>query len=240
MKGLSSRELRHLILSVGTRKMNRPLSPVEVGKLIQRALNAGEKRATIADKLYLDDPNTIIMRFIRLLSLPVEVQNLVGWGSDSATLSFTSAAMIARLESPQDQRNLATAVLENRFSKSEIIQIIQIRQRSRKPLETCITNVLNQRPVVERKYVIIGELRSIRLTERLKHFSQIERDGLLESTLKANLPHIRGFGCKLGDRFFFLVGDEQFHDQIVSLPGGFEESITKYLTLGLDVEEHNV
>ena len=59
MKGLSPYEIRQLILSVGTRKSVRPLSPVEVGILIQKALDAGEKREEIADRLHLDGSTVI-------------------------------------------------------------------------------------------------------------------------------------------------------------------------------------
>lgn len=229
MKGLSSYELRQLILSVGTRKSVRPLSPVEVGNLIQRALDAGETRTAIAARLYLDDSNTIIGRFIRLLSLPREVQHLVGWGSDPSTLSFTSAAMIARLKSAEEHRTLAKAALEQQFSKSEIIQVVQIRQRSSAAMKDCIKAVLDQRPVIEKRHVIIGELRSEKLKETLKQISQFDRNRLIESALERNISGISHLGCKLGDAYFFLVGDDQLHDEILSLPDGFESSITEYL-----------
>ena len=77
MKGLSAYELRQLILSVGTHRSDRPLSPIEVAKLMRRALDMGETRKTLAGRLLLDD-SSIIGRFMRLLSLPVQVQHLVG------------------------------------------------------------------------------------------------------------------------------------------------------------------
>ena len=228
MRGLSSYEVRQLILSVGTHRSVRPLAPVEVAKLMQRALKAGEKRADIADRLYLDD-STIIGHFIRLLSLPAQIQQLVGWGSDPATVSFTAAAMIARLDSTQKQSALATAALENQFNKSEIIQVVQIQLRSENLIEECIKAVLDQRPIVEKRHLIIGELRSEKLKEELKHFSQLERNNLLQFALDRYLPNVPRLGCKLGDIYFLLVGDDRFHDAIVSLPSGFEKSITEYL-----------
>ena len=131
MKGLSPSEISQLILSVGTHRSERPLVPIEVAKLIQKALNAGEKRKEIADRLYLND-STILGRFTRLLSLPSQIQHLIGWGSDPTTLfSFTAASGIARLESTQEHIILAKAALENQFNKSEIIEVVQIRQRSK-------------------------------------------------------------------------------------------------------------
>ena len=228
MKGLLPDEIRQLILSVGTHKSKRPLSPVEVAEFMQRAMDAGEKRTDIADKLHLEDPS-IIGHFIRLLSLHLQVRQLVGWGVDPATLSFTAAAAIARLKSSREQSELAKAALENQFNKSEILQIVQIRHRSEKSLENCIKTVLDQRPIIEKRHVIIGELRSEKLKNKLRQISELERNNLLKFTLKRSIPNIPPLGAKLSDRYFLLIGDDRFHSAIVSLPGGFEKSITEYL-----------
>ena len=228
MKGLLSHEISRLILSVGTHKSKRPLLPVEVAEYMQKALDAGEKRTDIAEKLHLED-SSIIGHFIRLLSLPTQVKQIIGWGSDPATISFTAAAGIARLESTQEQSILAKAALENQFNKSEILQVIQIRQRSGNAIETCIKAVLDQRPIVERRYVIIGELTSESLKDRIKNLSQLERNNLLNSALRHSGSDLTYLGSKLGGEYFVLVGDEHFHSAIMELPQGFENSITEYL-----------
>ena len=228
MKGLLSREISQLILSVGTHKSQRPLLPIEVAEYMQKALDAGEKRKDIAEKLYLED-SSIIGRFIRLLSLPAQVQQIIGWGSDPTTISFTAASEIARLDSSQEQSPLAKAALENQFNKSEIIQVVQIRRRSGNSIESCIKAVLDQRPIVERRYVVIGEMRSEILKDKLKQISQQERNNLLQLVLERHGPDTPHLGAKLGAEYFILVGDEHFHSAIVTLPQGFEESITEYL-----------
>ena len=233
MKGLSAYELRQLILSVGTHKSNRPLSPVEVAKLMQRALDMGETRKTLANRLLLDD-SSIIGRFIRLLSLPIQVQHLIGWGSNPATISFTASSDIARLKDPGDQKTLAKMALENQLNKSEIIGCVQLRQRSENSIEDSVKAVLNQRPIIERRHAIIGELRSESLKEKLKEMSQLERNSLLQSALDEYGPSVPRLGSKLGDSYFLLVGDDCFHAEITSLPEGFEASVTQYLIQKLD------
>ena len=228
MKGLLPDQISQLILSVGTHKSNRPLSPVEVAEYIQSALDAGERRTDIAEKLYLED-SSIIGHFLRLLSLPSQVQQLVGWGSAPATISFSAAAGIARLNSGIEQTVLAKAALENKFNKSEIIQVVQIRQRSDNSIESCIKSVIDQRPVVERRYVIIGQLISESLKDKVKHLTQLERNNLLQSVLEQHGPDIPHLGTKLGAEYFILVGNAHFHSAIVALPQGFEKSITEYL-----------
>ena len=182
----------------------------------------------IAEKLYLED-SSIIGHFIRLLSLPTQVQQVIGWGSDPATISFTAAAVIARLDSSQEQSTLAKAALENQFNKSEIIQVVQIRRRTGNSIENCIKAVLDQRPVIERRYVIVGEMRSDSLKNGLKQISQQERNDLLQLALERHGPDVPYLGAKLSGEYFILVGDAHFHSAIVDLPQGFEESITEYL-----------
>ena len=235
MKGLLSHEISQLILSVGTHKSKRPLSPVEVALYMQRALKAGEKRTDIAERLYLED-SSIIGRFIRLLSLPTQVQHIVDWGSDPATVSFSAASGIARLNSEVEQTTLARAALENQLNKSEIIQVVQIRQRSGNSIENCIKAVLDQRPIIERRHVIIGKLTSENLKDKVKHLSQLERNNLLDSALKRHSSEIPHLGSKLGDEYFVLVGDDHFHAAIMKFPQGFENSITEYLIEELSIK----
>ena len=233
MKGLLPHEIRQLILSVGTHKSKRPLAPIEVAEFIQRALKAGVKRTDIADRLHLED-SSIIGHFIRLLSLPSQVQQLIGWGSDPATVSFTAAAGIARLDSAQEQNILAQAALENQFNKSEIVEIVQTRKRSGKSIESCIESVLDRRPIVEKRYVIVGQMGSESLKDKLKQFSQLERNDLLRSVLQQRVPNVQCLGSKLGGEYFLLVGDEHFHATVTKLPQGFEKSITEFLIQEVD------
>ena len=229
MKGLSSSETRQLILSVGTHSSERPLSPIEVAKLMQKTLNTGERRIDIAEKLHLED-STMIGRFVRLLSLPSEIQQCVGWRSNPSTLSFSAATEIARLKSTQQQNVLAKAVLENRLNRYEILQVVQIQRRSEKSIEDSIKAVLDQRPVIERRHVIIGSLLSKRLKDDLEKMSQSERNDLLESALDRYGPNTPRLGSKLGNSYFMLIGDDSFHAAITDIPNGFEESVTQYLT----------
>lgn len=230
MKGLLPSEYSQLILSVGTHKPNRPLSPIEVARKIQKALDADEKKSDIAEMLHLED-SSIIGQFLRLLSLSPQIHNLIGWGSNPSTISFSAAVGIARLKSHSEEVVLAKAALEYRFNKSEIIQVVQIRLRTENSIDECIKSVLNQRPIVERKYVIIGELTSESLKDKVQSLTQLERNNLLESALKCHVSHIIPSSAKLGEEYFVLVGDKRFHTEIMALPGGFENSINEYITV---------
>ena len=171
---------------------------------------------------------------MRLLSLPVQVQHLIGWGSNPDTISFTAASDIARLDYPEEQKTLAKMALENQFNKSEIIECVQLRQRSERSIEDSVKAVLNQRPIIERRHAIIGELRSEGLKDKLKKMSQLDRNNLLQAALDEYGPSVPRLGSKLGGSYFLLVGDDHFHTEITSLPEGFEASVTRYLIQKLD------
>ncbi len=232
MKSLSPSEISQLILSVGTHRSERLLSPIEVARLINRTIEAGEKREQIAERLHLND-STIIGRFLRLLSLPSQVQQLINWGSNSTTLSFSVATEIARLKYTQQQISLAKAALENQFNKSEIVQVIQLHNRSGNPIESCIEAVIKQRPTIERRHLILGELRSKELIVELKSKSQQERNELLRSTLERYIHNISPMSVKLGDGLFLLVGDDRFHNEVMSISDDIEKTITDYLIVEL-------
>lgn len=232
MKGLSPFETRQLILSIGTHKTERALSPVEVARHLQKALDSGENRVEIAERLHLKG-TSMIGRFLRLLSLPIQVQRLINWGSDPTSLSFQAASEIARLAVPQEQIALAKAALESQLNKSDIVQVVQIHQRSNKSIDNCIKSVLKQRPIVERRHLIAGELCCEELKTKLKQTSQLIRDNLLQSVLERHIPNVSPLGIKLRDGYFLIVGDDQLHSQVMALSDDFEKTITEYLIEGV-------
>ena len=92
--GLSTDEERDLILSVGTHRPGRMLTPVEVAELLQRALDAGASSESIAKRCLLEGTTTI-SRFLRLLDLEEASKHLVVFGSKKGSLGFTTAMEVA-------------------------------------------------------------------------------------------------------------------------------------------------
>lgn len=232
MKGLSASTTRDLILSVGTHKPRRRLSPVEVAEALQQTIDAGTELRELAQALHLEGP-TMIRRFLRLLDLPSEVRPLVDWGSGSSSLSFTTASHLARLDSTDEQKKLATAVLENQLSKSEVKQVVQIRERSGRAIEESLDAVLRLRPEIEKRFMIIGQLRSQKLKKQLEEMNHTERTALLRVAMQRHGPGLPQFGAKLTTTHFVLVGDEQYHAAITQPARDFEQVITQYLLIEL-------
>src|SRR5690242_10876220 len=101
---LEPQELRGLILSVGTHRAERPLSPLEVGILIRKATLRGSDLKEIAEVTQLEG-TTQLSRFMTLLKLPQDTHHLVDWGkSAGGGVGFTTAFEIARLDSADDKR----------------------------------------------------------------------------------------------------------------------------------------
>ncbi|MBA7499600.1 hypothetical protein ES704_02345 [subsurface metagenome] len=226
MRGISAEELRDLILSVGTHKQERPLSPIEVAMLLETAIESGTTIEQISDEILLD--STMINRFLRLLNLALEIQHVVGWRGKSR-VSFSTASEIARLETPEEQELLGKATLENRLSKREVIQIIEVRNKFNKPIGECVEEILKMRPRVIRRYLFIGAIKSLELQNKLSKMSQKERDILFDNVVALNLPDLPSWDGLLGTTRFTLIGNEDLNQALSNLPTDFAESINNFL-----------
>lgn len=155
---LSSDERRDLILSIGTHKKNRRLSPIQVAQLLNRLYQIqGISLKQIAQELELRD-SSILHRFLSLLSLPPEIQPLVNWGTSPGYLSFSVASEISRAKEPEKINLLAKDALENQRSKEEVRAILQCNLRGGGSLTHCIETIDSTRPKVIHHYVFLGQL----------------------------------------------------------------------------------
>ena len=208
LAGLSALELGRLRMSVGygTHKKGRPLSPIEVGLLLQRARSEGVSLEECAKAIQLDGTGHI-GRFLRILDLPNDIRHLVDWGSGKNFVGFTSAVELAKLKDAATQRAVAEALLSNGLSSREVRQVAQLRGRSGRDIEVCIQEVLDMRPKIERRFVFVGSVASENM-EALENLTQSVRDAILTSGIEA--LGLRSATGRMGPRFFTLVGNERF------------------------------
>ncbi len=226
MFGLTPEATKKLILSVGTHRSARPLTPFETATTIKEALDNGATAKELATRLHFNGP-TMVSRFVKLLDLAPSVQPLVGWGSDVSTLSFSTASEVARF-AHDEQEAVAQAVLTYQLGLSEVKQLVQISQRSGKALEEVVKAVVEQRPSVEQRHVIVGAIILDDARKKIGVMSQEERNSLLRSAL-SHIPDAKVGGAKLGLDRFTLVGDKQMRDIIIGLPNGFETAISQFI-----------
>jgi len=230
MTGISPENKRDLILSVGIHKTERPLSPIEVAELLGKLISSGTTKKEISKEILLD--STMISRFLRLLNLAPEIQHLIGWGGESK-ISFSTASEIARLKTPGEHRFLATATLEHKLSKSEVIQTIEVRNKFGKPINECVKDILKMRPRIIRRYLFIGAVKSPDVQNRLSEMSQEERNVLFKKSVTSNYPDLPYWEGLLGIKGFNLVGSEDLDQALSKLPTDFESTINDYLDLSL-------
>ena len=219
---------QNLILSVGIHRKKRILTPIEVAEGIAVLRDHKMSTKNIRELLMLEN-DSMILKFERLLELSLEIQHLIDWGQSSSTIAFTSASEIAKLKDFQDQKLIADIIIKEKLTKTEVIQIIQAKKRSNKPLSTCIDEVIKLRPQIDRKFVYLGAIINKDLLSILLQKTQLERDRLLEGALTKIIPQTVQWEGRLGKDRFTLVGAEDFAAQIQKLTPGFEERINSLL-----------
>ena len=228
MKGLSQEEFQRLILSVGTHRKNRPLSPYECGQLFDRAIRMGYSLKECAKSVGISDTGTI-SNFIRLNDIVPSYSHLVDWGKTGSTIAFKSAATLAKL-SAADQEVAFVAVLEKKLRKVEIEQIVQIRQRSGCDIAECISEIVSMRPTITNINVIVGAIDLAPLTKKLTEITQSERDNLLKNALLSSYPNLQNYSARLGvDKFTITVSDEDA-DYLYSKKDGLESTISRAIS----------
>lgn len=227
---------QNLILSVGIHRKKRILTPVEVAEGIKVLRDNRMTTKNIRELLMLEN-DSMILRFERLLELSPDIRYLIDWGQSSSSIAFTSASEIAKLKDFEEQKLLADVIIKERLSKAEVVQIIQTKKRSKKPLSTCIDEAIKLRPQIDRKYVYLGAITDEDLLILLSQMTQLERDRLLERSFTDIIPQTVQWEGRLGTDRFTLVGPEDFADHIQKMTPSFEERINSLLRESMKGEE---
>ena len=205
----SGQQLGRLRMSVGYggHKRGRPMSPIEVGLAIRGALDAGATMQECAAALQFQGTGHI-GRFVRILKLPRDLQYLVDWGAGKGSIGFTAAFEMVSLATEADQRAVANAILARGLTSKEVRQVAQLRRRTGRSIDLCISEALGMRTVVDRKYVFLGSVGKA-CREKLVGMSQETRNQLLAAAM--HQLGLRGATGRLGNGLFTLVGGEHFH-----------------------------
>ena len=227
--GLSPESQRDLILSLGTHRTRRRLSPVEVARLIDEVYRKGTSFREIAQLVNFRSTSTL-REIHRLLALSSDIQHLVGWGKPTAsTLPMKSAQQIARLSLWSDQLAAAEATLLHKLTSEETRQLVEMKIRSLEPIEDCVHAVLRLRPTVERRYLYLGAVTSSQVCQHLETLTQVERDEIFEAGINHCFGKWPQWSGKLGPSRFAITGGPEFAEAIDKLPKGFEQAISQCL-----------
>ena len=227
--GLSQTELQSLILSVGTHRGRRRLSPMEVATLLRQAMDAGTSRRALSESLKISEIQ--VSRFIRLFDLEPELRDLADWGrGNAATIPFSSLLEIVRLPSSQ-QFVVAESALTHKLTKAEFRQISQISERSARQIHDCIADVIERRPQVQVQFVLIGSLQKTELQENLESRLQDTRDCLLKRVLEKLCPPGQAIQGRLGSKTFTILAGQDIVSLLDMDPDAIEASVNEHLVL---------
>lgn len=188
MFGLESDEVVGLILSVGTQSRHRLLNPTEVARLLKVARDNGASPSELAQLVHLEGP-TMIGRFTKLNDLVPEARVMVDWGASNTSMGFSSAVEIARLPETE-QVSAAVSSIENRLTRTEAKELVQLRLRSGRPLGDCVREVVGMRPRVERINVFLCKVAEPEVSRQLKGLGQEQRDDMLTRVLHQGCPDL--------------------------------------------------
>ena len=107
-----------------------------------------------------------------------------------------------------DQIEAASAILKHQLGWKEVVQLVQMADRSAKPMAQCIDEVLKLRPQVETRHLFVGAIISESLRQHLETLMQRERDKLFEDALETLLGRNDLVSGRLGDNNFTILSSQ--------------------------------
>jgi len=230
MKGLSTDEFQRLSGSIGIHRKGRLLSPGECGQLLDRAKRAGNySLQDLAKSVHITDTGTIA-NFLRLLDVAPSYRHLVDWGQTGSTIAFTSAATLAKLDK-SDQELCFVAAIAHKLKKTEVEQIVQIRQRSGRNVSECIDEVVGMRPKLTTVNVIIGAIAVQSVVDQLSPLLQSDKDEILVRAIESTFPNLQGYSARLGNDTFTITAGDDDANYLHSRAKTLEDIITERIQL---------
>jgi hypothetical protein len=232
MFGLTDEQWRDLVLSVNVHRKTRRLSPHQTAQYLALALEHGTMRA-LGDALGFSDTTTLL-KIARLNTLPPDTAPLVEWGTAPGSISMSTAAELMRLPDTESAGAAIKAAVQNRFTKEEARQLVQISERSGETVDGCIKRVLLTRPRVERSELIIGTLLSPIAQKKVAEIGDEPATKRLRLLLAHQFPDVvcQSVRIRCG-RFSVLVSEDNADKLRKGLAGRSLETVVTQLLAGI-------
>lgn len=139
----------------GTRRREKPLDPISMAEGLKQALDRYGSVKEVAKKARVSTKQ--VEDFLKLLELPPKVREII---KKSKMGIDTARRLASRNFAPEEQERLAIAVIEHKLSRNEVREIGRFRAENPKlTIDECIQLMLGSRPVVERQYLVVAELK---------------------------------------------------------------------------------
>ena len=146
-----------LLNSVHVGGTNRPLTPFEVSTLIDKMVDECGSKTEVLERLPIK--SDMLELFLKLQEMPKGYQNVIVWGTSTTEgISFSSAGRIVGLKDSRDKEILSDAAMMHKFLKTDIENIVSLKNKTKISIEDCIEKVVKFRPVIEHRYMFIFEI----------------------------------------------------------------------------------
>ena len=233
LPGLTKQQTTDLKFSVNPiTGVPRPLSPIEVMKLIQILVDQKMSKKDISKALDTELSN-VSNYFDRMKKLIPEVQELVGWlqtDKKQLKLGYSSVWHYSRL-GEEGQKWIYKKHLENNCTRDEIRDTAQLLNRGFGTIEECFQEILDRRPKKIFQTLITGKIMNEDLIIKLNNISQSNRDQIFEKLISELFGKEIPIKTTLTVQKFHLLIDSEKESDVYKkmIEDGFEEMITTLL-----------
>jgi len=206
---LTGTELGELMVSVGTHRHERPLSPIEVGRRIKTLIDSGKDRSFLQTILGLKG-DTMINKFLQLLTLPDEFQDIIIWGkTQKNNVCFDTAYQISRLDSFDAKRTLLKEILEYSMTREEAADVIRLYKGDNFDIRSAVQTVLSRR-----KIIIKRELLICRLDVSLIGLINVKGSSKLLDIVSGLIPTEMIVSLNLKGNYLYIITDKAGKDEL--------------------------
>ena len=188
-------KLAMLLASLNAHGTKRPLLPIEVAQGISDVYDdLGKDMKETVKRLPVG--SDIVGEFLRLLKLPLRVQEAVSWGEsnkETGSIGFSVAAKIAKLNNSEDVLELVGTILDMQRppTKEEIKNILGLKKRvPNKAISECIAEVINvTRTVTIQHFLFITGIKPDILSSIVSNSKSDSPHEAVLNSLKESFPH---------------------------------------------------
>lgn len=222
---------RDLVLSIGTHRRIRRLSPVEVATLLSETIKKGEKygvlKEEIAKELQLRD-TSMMYKFLSLLKIPKEFYQLIVWGNKKNKISFSSAFYTSHL-SDKEMTYFLESILSYDLTKNEARQVSELKRRSNFDIKKCIDEVLLGRPIIREQTMFIGLIKDKTFLNKLMDVPPNLRNIKFNQYLGDIFKGINISSARLSNNRFIFVTNNAGIKKISEISSASKRSIEQFV-----------
>ena len=192
--------INRLIVSLKSKRKARLMDPIEIATTL-KFLCDHMPREEVARRFNIDERSTLWV-YLRLLSLPKKVQQLIRDGKIGMDTGYR-ISILDRYGSMEEQEILADATIKYKLSSNEVRGIVQSLKKRNPDLgiEECIRLALKARPLIEEEHLVITRIKddTLLILRKKSHLCQMSLEEMVKKCIEKHLPPQSITSLKLSD-----------------------------------------